>query len=76
MRNGLAVLTSAQLIFPDHWVSILKTLARDHFDDGVRYNVIALLDEAGHLSSFEIEDLLAREPDPDTGELLYEIFSR
>lgn len=65
-----AVLISGQSIFPDRAASILKTLARSHFDDGVRYNAIALLEDAGQLTRADIENLLQCEHDPETHELL------
>jgi hypothetical protein len=75
-EEWMAVLVSGQSIFPDSCASILKTLARDHFDDGVRYNAIALLEEAGKLATAEIEGLLQTEHDPETRELLVEFLSR
>jgi hypothetical protein len=36
-EEWMAVLISGLSIFPDRCAGILKTLARDHFDDGVRY---------------------------------------
>jgi hypothetical protein len=59
-EEWLAVLLSGQSIFPDHAASILKVLARDHFDDGIRYNAVALLDDAGQLDRADIEGLLGR----------------
>jgi hypothetical protein len=69
-EEWMAVLVSGQSIFPDRAASILKTLARNHFDDGVRYNAIALLENAGQLTRADIESLLQREHDPETHELL------
>jgi hypothetical protein len=75
-EQWLAVLISGQSIFPDRCASILNTLARDHFDDGVRYNAIALLEEAGQLSPSEIESMLQSEYDPETRELLVELLGQ
>jgi hypothetical protein len=75
-EEWIAVLVSGQSIFPDRAASILKVLALNHFDDGVRYNAIALLEEAGQLDSAEIEGLLRSEHDPETRELLSELLSQ
>jgi hypothetical protein len=72
-EEWMAVLVSGQSLFPDHYASVLKTLARVHFNDGVKYNAIALLEEAVQLDAPEIEGLLQVEYDPDTRELLYEL---
>jgi hypothetical protein len=69
-EEWMAVLVSGQSIFPDRAASILKTLARNHLDDGVRYNAIALLEDAGQLTRADIESLLQGEHDPETHELL------
>jgi hypothetical protein len=75
-EEWMAVLVSGQSIFPDRCANILKTLARHHLDDGVRYNAIALLEEAGHLETEEIEGLLRSEHDPETRELLSKLLSQ
>jgi hypothetical protein len=75
-ENWTAALVSGQSIFPDRCAGILKTLARDHFDDGVRYNAIALLEEAGQLTTAEIEGLLQSEYDHETRELLVELLDQ
>jgi hypothetical protein len=75
-EEWVAILLSGQSIFADRCAGILKTLALRHFDDGVRYNAIALLDDAGQLDTAEIEGLLRREHDPETRELLFELLSR
>jgi hypothetical protein len=75
-EEWVAVLVSGQSIFPDHCASILTTLARNHFDDGVRYNAISLLDDAGQLDTAEIESLLRSEHEPETRELLFELLRR
>jgi hypothetical protein len=75
-EEWIAVLVSSQSAFPDRTASILMVLARDHFDDGVRYNAILLLDEAGQLYGTDITDLLQVERDPETRELLCELSSR
>ena len=57
----------------DRAANILKVLARDHFDDGARYNAVALLDDAGQLDRAEIEGLLDSEHDTENRELLFEL---
>lgn len=74
-EEWLAVLVSGQSIFADRCASVLKTLARHHFDYGVRYNAIALLEEAGQLDTADIEGLRQSEHDPETRELLSELLS-
>jgi hypothetical protein len=48
-------------------------LAREHFDEGVRFNSVQLLDDAGQLEAADIEALLEIERDPEIIELLHEI---
>jgi hypothetical protein len=74
-EEWLAVLRSGQSIFPDHASSILKVLARDHFDGGIRYNAVAMLDDARQLDRIEIETLLRSEHDPENRELLFELLN-
>lgn len=69
-EEWLAVLAFGQSRFPECTKNVLKTLAREHFDDGVRFNAVRLLDDAGHLDAAYIEELLHNEGDADTRELL------
>lgn len=69
-EEWLAVLRSARSIFPDHVARILRSLAKNHFDDGVRYNAIEMLEDAGELDAEDISEFLQNESDPDTRELL------
>jgi len=59
--------------FPKSATKILKIVAQRHVDDGVRFNVIQLLDDAGGLSSADIRRLLLCERDPEILELLREL---
>ncbi len=48
---------------------MLKGLAQDHVDDGVRFNAVQLLDEAGQLTQADVEQLMSAERDEDVVEL-------
>lgn len=72
-EEWLAVFAAALSRFPSTTAHVLKELARKHFDDGVRFNAVQLLDEADELASADIAILLAGENDPDTRELLHEL---
>ena len=69
-EEWLAVMSCGQSLFPESANRLIKQLALEHFDDGVRYNAVLLLDEAGALSSTVVEQVMAREPDPEAQELL------
>jgi len=67
MRHGLAH-------HPDVAVPLLEAIAAHHFDDGWRFNAIALLD--GRLGIDLAEQLLRRESDAETADLLREYLAR
>ena len=69
-EEWLAIIAVGQTFFPKSTLRVLKALARKHPDDGVRFNAIALLDDAGQLNRKDIEALLSRERDPETVDLL------
>lgn len=75
-EEWLAVLAVSQSRFPDSTCAVLKSLALNHFDDGVRWNAIQLLDEAGQLDTTEIENLLSHERDPENAEFLQELLNQ
>jgi hypothetical protein len=72
-EEWLAVVTCGQSLFPTSTANVLKTVAQKHFDDGVRFNAVMLLDEAGELNSEDIERLLSLEHDPEILDLLREV---
>lgn len=74
-EEWLAAFRTAQSLFPEPTSAVLLSLARDHYDDGVRFNATVLLDEADELTPSMISDLLAKEQDPETIELLLELSS-
>jgi hypothetical protein len=69
-EEWLAVMACGQSLFSDATGRVLKTLAQDHADDGVRFNAVMLLDEAGQLTRTDAKKLLSGETDPDILELL------
>ena len=69
-EEWLAVFACGQCLFPTSTTKVLKVLAREHFDDGTRFNVAVLLDEAGQLGIADLEAVLHRENDPDFREAL------
>jgi len=75
-EEWLAVFVCGQSLFPESSSKILKTLAREHIDDGVRFNAIAVLDDAGQLDVAEMKELLRSERDDDTRELLRELLNQ
>jgi hypothetical protein len=75
-EEWLAVIACAESLFPDNRSQMLKTLARDHADDGVRFNAITMLDDAGQLDVADIIELLHGERDSDTQELLRELLDQ
>jgi hypothetical protein len=75
-EEWIAVMECGQELFSDSTYGILKILARDHFDDGVRFNAIAMLDDAGKLDARAVEALLAHECNAETLELLRDLLDR
>jgi hypothetical protein len=71
-EEWLAILSCGQSLFPESTGSILGVLAREHFDDGVRFNSVQLLDDADQLEAADIDALLKTERDPETAALLRE----
>jgi hypothetical protein len=72
----LAVFAVGQFCFPKNSARVLKTLARDHFDDAVRFNAVRLLDDEEQLTRTFISALLTDERDPETVELLQDCKER
>jgi hypothetical protein len=72
-EEWLAVVACGQSLFPELTTNVLRTVAQEHLDDGVRFNAIMLLDEAGQLSGSDIEGLMDLEHDPEILELLGEL---
>jgi hypothetical protein len=72
-EEWLAVMSCGQSFFADATTKVLKELARRHHDDGVRFNAIQLLDDAGQLTSEYVKSFLLTERDPDTQELLHSL---
>ena len=73
MKSGLLLSRLANLSFRDSSAQVLKTLAREHYDDGVQFNAILLLDEADALETADVDAVIAREYDHDALELLREL---
>jgi hypothetical protein len=72
-EEWLAVIAVGQSLFPEPSARVLKFLAREHYDDGARYNVIVLLDEAVALETADVDAVIAGECDPEILEFLYEL---
>jgi hypothetical protein len=72
-EEWLAVIAVGQSLFPDSSAQVLKALAREHYDDGVRFNAILLLDEGDALETADVDAVIAREHDHDTLEALREL---
>ena len=72
-EEWLAVINFGLSRFPEAAASVLKTLAREHFDDGVRFNSVQLLDDANQLEAADVGALLEIERDPEIIEFLHEI---
>lgn len=72
-EEWLAVVACGQSLFPISTTAVLKSLAREHFDDGVRFNVVMLLDQAGELEMTDLEAVIGRENDPDSLDALIEL---
>lgn len=56
--------------------TMLYSIAALHPEDGWRYNAIQLLEEYGVMDQLHVKDLLSRETDPDTTELLCDLLAR
>jgi hypothetical protein len=69
-EEWLAIIAVGQAFFPKSTSKVLKALARKHPDDGVRFNAITLLNDAGQLNQNDAKALLSRECDPETVDLL------
>lgn len=65
-----AVMFAALGLFPTMSARVLYAVARDHYDDVVRFNAVQLLDDAELLTASDISALLATEQDPDNIDLL------
>jgi hypothetical protein len=74
-EEWMAALLTSKAAFSDCASNILRALARSHVDDGVRFNAIQLLADAGQLRDDEIEALLQSESDVETRELLVELLA-
>jgi hypothetical protein len=72
-EEWLALIAVGQYRFPEETVTVLKALAREHFDDGMRFNAVILLDEVGQLDPADVEHVARREQDPDALEALHEL---
>jgi hypothetical protein len=72
-EEWLAVIAVGQFLFPDSSNKVLKALAREHYEDGGRFNAVLLLDEAGALEVSDVNAVIAREYDPEILELLREL---
>jgi hypothetical protein len=72
-EEWLAVIRCGQDLFQTSTAEVLKILGRKHYDDGVRFNVVMLLDEAGQLEIADLEAVLSRETDPDAKRALLEL---
>lgn len=69
----LAIFECGQSSWPTKTTMVLKALAREHFDDGVRFNVALLLEDAGQLNRADLKAILDRETDPDARDTLMEM---
>jgi len=56
-EEWLATLNFGLSLFPEPTGSVLRVLAQDHFDDGVRFNSVQLLDDADQLEAADIDAL-------------------
>jgi hypothetical protein len=72
-EEWIAVVECGQSLFPESTAKVLKIVAQQHVDDGVRFNAIQLLDDAGRLGRADIMQLLHRERHPEILELLWEL---
>lgn len=71
-EEWLAIIDTGLCVFPSQTRAILRSIARDHLNDGYRYNAIQLLAEENALSHNLLLNLLASETDPDVLELIHE----
>lgn len=72
-EEWLAVIAVGQSLFPDASTKILKALTREHSEEGVRFNAVVLLDEAGALGAADVDAVIAREYDPEILHVLREL---
>ena len=72
-EEWLAVMYAALGLFPTTAARVLYALARDHYDDAVRFNAVQLLSDADLLTPSDMSALLATEQDPDNIDLLREL---
>ena len=72
-EEWLAVMYCGQSLFPASTAKVLKVVARNHLDDGVRFYAVMLLDEVGQLETAYLNAVLRRETDPDAVEALLEL---
>ena len=72
-EEWLAVIAVGRSLFPESSARVLKSLAREHYDDAARYNAVVLLDEAGALETADVDAVIDRECDPEILEFLYEL---
>jgi hypothetical protein len=75
-EEWLAVSSVASSLFPKSTGKVLKVLAREHWDDSVRFNSSQLLDDADQLDAAEVDALMTVEHDIDVVELLLEMRER
>ena len=69
-EEWLAVMKTAVGLFQKTATRVLFRVARDQYDEAIRFNAIQLLDVAGYLTSTRISTLLRTERNPETVELL------
>jgi hypothetical protein len=72
-EEWLAVMACGEDQFPESTWHILKVLARNHHDDGVRFNSISILIDAGVVSELEANELAGSETDADCLALLAQV---
>lgn len=72
-EEWLAVIAVGQSLFSSASNQVLKVLAREHYDDGVRFNAVALLDEACSLDTSDVDAVIDCESDQEILEILYEL---
>lgn len=61
----IAVIDTGLCNFPHETTTILKSIAREHLNDGHRYNALQILAEENALDHDLLLELLASETDPD-----------
>lgn len=72
----VATVQSGLALFPDQAVALLGSLARNHVDDGVRFNAVQMLIDCDELTQSDATDLLAVEIDEEVQSLLLETLNR